>query len=345
MNDEVSHDIPWPALMILILGSFMSILDSSIVNVALPKLMAIFGVTADDIQWVMTAYLLTSGVVVPMSGYLSDRYGGKRLYIASLIVFTIGSGLCAFAWSNNSLIFARVLQALGGGMIIPVSMAMMFNLVPREKMGMAMGVWGISAMVAPAIGPTLGGYLVDNFGWPWIFTINLPIGVGAVFMSGILLKETPRRTDLKPDIFGSVLVAIACFTVLLALSQGQDKGWTSLYIVNLIIISVFTFALFVIWELNVSDPLIDIRLLKKPHVQLEPAGYRACHGEHVWHHISYSDVCAEYPGLDPYAVRDDDNAHGLDHRGDDAYQRPSLRQGGGDAVMPDRFQHCRLLHL
>ncbi|NPV89278.1 MAG: DHA2 family efflux MFS transporter permease subunit [Firmicutes bacterium] len=248
--------------MILILGSFMSILDSSIVNVALPKLMSIFGVSADDIQWVMTAYLLTSGVVVPMTGYLSDRYGGKRLYIASLIVFTVGSGLCALAWSNNSLIFARVLQALGGGMVIPISMAMMFNLVPREKMGMAMGVWGISAMVAPAIGPTLGGYLVDNFGWPWIFTINIPIGLFAVFMSGVLLTETPRRTDLKPDIFGSILVAIACFTVLLALSQGQDEGWTSLYIVNLIIISVFTFVLFVIWELNTPEPLIDLRLLK-----------------------------------------------------------------------------------
>lgn len=254
--------IPWPALLILILGCFMAILDSSIVNVALPKLMAIFGVSADEIQWVMTAYLLTSGVVVPITGYLSDRFGGKTLYIFSLIVFTVGSGICALAWSSNTLIFARVLQAIGGGMIIPVSMGMIYLIVPREKMGVALGIWGISAMMAPALGPTLGGYLVDNFGWSWIFTINLPIGVMAVLLSGALLEETPRRTDLKPDILGTVLSAAACFAILLALSQGQDRGWTSLYIVNLFIFAGFSFVLFVIWELTTPEPLIDIRLLR-----------------------------------------------------------------------------------
>lgn len=254
--------IPWPALMVLIIGAFMAILDGSIVNVALPKLMSIFGVTTESIQWIMTAYLLVSGVVVAPTGYLCDRYGGKNMYIFSLIVFTVGSGLCALAWNNNSLVAARVIQALGGGMIMPVTMTMIYMIVPREKIGLAMGVWGISAMAAPTIGPTLGGYLVDNFGWEWIFTINIPVGVATVLLAYAFLLETPRRSGLKPDIPGIILSGIACFTLLLALSEGQDKGWTSLYIVNLLIISIFCFALFIIWEQTTPHPLINISLLK-----------------------------------------------------------------------------------
>lgn len=252
--------IPWPAMMVLIIGSFMAILDGSIVNVALPKLMAIFGVATDSIQWVMTAYLLVSGVVVPLTGYLSTRFGGKQMYIFSLVVFTVGSAVCALAWNNNSLVAARVLQAVGGGMIMPITMAMIFMIVPREKMGMAMGIWGISAMAAPTVGPTLGGYLVDNFGWEWIFTINIPVGIATIFLAYILLGETPRRKDLKPDIPGIILSGVACFCILLALSEGQDEGWTSLYIVNLFIISAFCFVLFVLWERITPHPLINLSL-------------------------------------------------------------------------------------
>lgn len=254
--------IPWTALMVLIIGAFMAILDGSIVNVALPRLMSVFGVTTESIQWIMTAYLLVSGVVVPPTGYLSERYGSKNMYIFSLVVFTVGSGLCALAWSNSSLVAARVIQAIGGGMIMPVSMTMIYMIVPREKMGLAMGVWGISAMAAPTIGPTLGGYLVDNYGWEWIFTINIPVGVATILLAYALLGETPRRTGLKPDIPGIVLSGTACFSILLALSEGQDKGWTSLFIVNLFLISIFCFVLFAVWEQITPHPLINISLLK-----------------------------------------------------------------------------------
>ncbi|HOV80714.1 MAG TPA: DHA2 family efflux MFS transporter permease subunit [Bacillota bacterium] len=257
-----SGGIPMAALMTLIAGAFMGILDGSIVNVALPRMMSIFNSTADQIQWVMTGYLLASGVVVPVTGYLSDRFGGKRLYVVSLGVFTAGSALCSLAWSNNSLVAARVVQAVGGGMMMPVSMAMIYHIVPRDKIGTALGIWGISAMVAPTVGPTLGGYLVDNFSWHWIFTINVPIGVAAVFLAMAILEETPKKTGLKVDIPGIVLSAAGCFALLLALSEGQDKGWTSLYIVNLLIFSGFTLALFVVWELITEQPMLDIRLLK-----------------------------------------------------------------------------------
>lgn len=254
--------IPMAALLTLIIGAFMAILDGSIVNVALPRMMAIFGSTADQIQWVLTGYMLTSGVVIPITGYLSDRFGGKKVYILSLAAFTAGSALCSLAWSNNSLVVARVIQAIGGGMMMPVSMAMIYYIVPREKIGMALGIWGVTAMVAPSIGPTLGGYLVDNFSWQWIFTINIPIGIAAVFLSMAVLEETPLKAGLKADFPGIILCAAGCFALLLALSEGQDKGWTSLYIVNLFIFSGFTLALFVIWELITDQPMLDIRLLK-----------------------------------------------------------------------------------
>lgn len=256
--------IPWASLFILIAGGFMAILDSSIVNVALPKLMAIFGVGAGSIQWVMTAYLLVSGVVIPVTGFLGDRFGYKRLYIYSLVAFTIGSALCAMAWSNASLVAFRVVQAVGGGMMIPVSMAMIFRIVPREKTGTALGVWGITAMLAPAIGPTTGGYLVDNFSWHTIFTINIPIGIIASILAGLILKETDIRHDLKFDVPGFLLSGLGCFLLLLALSEGQDRGWTSQYIVTLLVTSSFLLLLFVLWELHTPQPMLDIRLLLNP---------------------------------------------------------------------------------
>lgn len=254
--------IPMAALLTLILGAFMAILDGSIVNVALPRMMAIFGSSADQIQWVLTGYMLASGVVIPVTGYLSDRFGGKKIYIIALGAFTAGSALCALAWSNNSLVAARVIQAVGGGMMMPVSMAMIYYIVPRDKIGTALGIWGISAMVAPSIGPTLGGYLVDNFSWQWIFTINIPIGIAAVFLSMAILDETPVKSGLKADFPGILLSIAGCFALLLALSEGQEKGWTSLYIVNLFIFAGFTLTLFVIWELSTDHPMLDIRLLK-----------------------------------------------------------------------------------
>ncbi|KJS12080.1 MAG: major facilitator transporter [Peptococcaceae bacterium BRH_c8a] len=261
---SASSAIPWASLFILIAGGFMAILDSSIVNVALPKLMAIFGVGPESIQWVMTSYLLVSGVVIPVTGFLGDRFGYKRLYIYSLVAFTIGSALCAVAWSNSSLVAFRVIQAIGGGMMIPVSMAMIFRIVPREKLGMAMGVWGITAMLAPAIGPTTGGYLVDNFSWHTIFTINIPIGIMASVLAGLILKESDIRHDLKFDLPGFLLSGVGCFFLLLALSEGQDRGWTSQYIVTLLTTAGFLLLLFVLWELQTPQPMLDIRLLLNP---------------------------------------------------------------------------------
>ena len=256
-----NDNIPWGALLILVLGAFMAILDTSIVNVALPKMMVIFGASADEAQWILTGYMLTSGMVIPITGFLGDRYGNKLMYVWSLVIFTVGSALCGFAWSNNSMIVFRVIQAIGGGMIIPVTMAIIYRIVPMKKIGTALGVWGIGAIMGPAVGPTLGGYLVDEFSWHWIFTINIPVGIVTIILAYVLLKETTLMPHLKLDLLGVLFSSAGCFCLLLALSKGQDEGWTSQYIVTLFVVSFFLVLLFVLWELQCEHPLIEIRLL------------------------------------------------------------------------------------
>ncbi|MDH7479003.1 MAG: DHA2 family efflux MFS transporter permease subunit [Syntrophomonadaceae bacterium] len=260
MEETNNSQIPWVVLFAVVAGGFVALLVSSSVNVALPRLMAIFGVNAGSIQWVITSYTLVSGIIVPITGYLTMRYGSKRMYILALAIFTVGSVLCAVSWNNTSLVVARIIQAVGGGMINPVGMAIIYMHVPRDKMGMAMGVFGVAVTVAPAIGPTVGGYLVDHLNWEWIFIMNIPISLAAIFLSAVALKETPRQTGLKPDVMGIITCTCACFSLLLALSQGTDKGWSSLYIVNLFIFSGFSFVLFVLWELNFPQPLINMKL-------------------------------------------------------------------------------------
>ncbi|UJF34130.1 DHA2 family efflux MFS transporter permease subunit [Paenibacillus hexagrammi] len=244
------------------MGTFLAILDNSLMNVALPKLMAVFGSSQTDIEWVVTGYMLASAVVVPMGGFLSDRFGYKTTFLTTIVAFIIGSILCGIAWSDTSLIIFRIVQGVGGGFIMPVGMAMLYQIMPRSKIQVAMGIWGISAMAAPAMGPTLSGYLVDNFSWRYLFYINVPIGILAVALGFIILKETPRRTGLKFDFAGSILSMIVFGTLLLALTDGQTDGWTSFYIVSLFFISFFSFILLLWVELGKENPIMDFRLFK-----------------------------------------------------------------------------------
>lgn len=258
------HNTRWviPTL-VTVIGGFMSILDSSIVNVAISTLMNDFHTTLSRIQWVSTIYMLTLGVVVPTSGWLGDKLGYKKLYTYSLIVFTAGSALCAVATSENFLIMARVVQALGGGMIMPTMMTMVFSLVPKDKFGQASGLIGVTMMVAPAIGPTLGGYLVEYVGWRWIFTINIPVGIAAVILAWLILEEMPSQREAGEfDILGFATSSSGLFCLLLALTQGQDWGWSSLSIVLLLWVSFGLLGIFVYHELTTPNPLLDLRIFK-----------------------------------------------------------------------------------
>ena len=166
----------WFALIAVVLGAFVAVLNNSLINVAIPKLVAVFGSTTQDIQWVLTGYMLASAVVIPISAFLGDRYGYKKSFLVSLAFFTFGSFLCGLAWSDTSLIFFRILQGLSGGFIMPLSMAIIYMIMPREQIGMALGLWGVAAMVAPAVGPTLSGYIIEYFSWRLLFFINIPVG-------------------------------------------------------------------------------------------------------------------------------------------------------------------------
>jgi len=252
----------WIPLFVVVLGAFAAILNNSSVNVALPKMMAIFGVSADQAQWVLTAYMLTSGVVIPVTGYLGDAFGTKRTYLFALAVFMAGSLLCGMAWSNNSLIGARIIQGIGGGAIMPVSMAIVYRIVPRNKIGTALGLWGMAAITAPAIGPTLGGYVVDHMSWRFLFTLNVPVAVLAIALGAMLLPESKSDRDLQFDLWGFITSAAGCFTLLLALSQGHKEGWDSYYIVALFTFSFFMLLLFVFIELTNPEPMLNLRLFK-----------------------------------------------------------------------------------
>jgi EmrB/QacA subfamily drug resistance transporter len=249
-------------VLVLIAGMFMSILDISIVNVAIPTIQNEFGVTTDEVQWVVTAYSLMLGVVVPASAWLGDRFGMGRIYNLALLGFAAGSALCGLAWDLNSLVIFRILQAIPGGILPVVTLAMLYLIVPREKIGAAMGLYGLGIVFAPAIGPTLGGYLVEYVDWRLIFFINVPVGILGMAAAALVLPEFPRRIGQRFDVLGFITIAGGLFALLLALSEGQSWGWDSYRILGLITFSVLSLALFVVIELEVSDPLLDVRVFQ-----------------------------------------------------------------------------------
>ncbi|MGH3687567.1 MAG: MDR family MFS transporter [Pseudonocardiaceae bacterium] len=249
-------------LMVLVAGMFMSILDLSIINVALPTIQNEFGATTDDAQWVVTGYSLAEGVVVPVSAWLGDRFGVTRIYTLALLGFTGGSALCGLTWSLDSLVAFRILQGLLGGVLPAVTMTILLRIVPREKIGSALGLYGLGALVAPAVGPALGGYLVEYVDWRLIFFINLPVGILGAVAALLVLPKLPGRTDRRFDVLGSITVAGGLFALLLALSKGEDWRWDSYRILGLFTFSVLSLALFVVIELEVDDPLLDLRVFR-----------------------------------------------------------------------------------
>lgn len=256
-----------PALVAMV-GAFMVFLDSTIVNVAIPHMMAVFHTTPSGIEWVSTVYLLTLGVVTPLSGWLGDYLGYRRLYMGALALFTLASGLCALAGTLETLIAFRALQAVGGGLVMPMVMAMIMQMVPRDRLGTAMGIFGMALILAPAIGPTLGGYLVEYVDWRWIFTINLPVGVVGLLLAQAVLPPFNQQAAGRFDWVGALLVAPGLFALLLALSKGQDWGWGAERTVLLFYLALVLLLAFAWHELRTPEPLLDLRLFRYPSFAL-----------------------------------------------------------------------------
>ncbi len=264
MEYQIPDTIDWNSVMVIIIGTFMAILSGSSINVSLPVMMNIFGVTADSIQWVISAYMLTMGIMIPISGFLGDTFGYKRTYIVALFLFLGGSCLCGLAWNFQSLVAARVIQALGGGIMQPLGMAFIYRVAPRAKIGVVLGVWGIAAMAAPALGPMVGGYLVEYVNWRLIFYINLPIGAISLFLAGIHLKETPTKKITCFDYVGVATSSLGVFCLLMALSKGAREGWGSPYIVSLFLIAAVSLSVLIWNELKHPEPILELRIFKDP---------------------------------------------------------------------------------
>lgn len=254
----------WVVASVVVFGVFMSILDQTIVNIAIPRLQTAFGADIHSVQWVLTAYILTQGVVTPTAGYFADTLGTKRFYIISLSAFTIGSILCGLAWSLPSLIFFRILQGAGGAALFPLSITMLFREFPPQERGIASGVFGVPALLAPAIGPTLGGYLVTYAGWQAIFFINLPIGILAIILVFLFIRETPIQANQRFDFLGFFFVALGLSLVLYGLSDASTNGWGSVQVIGSIVGGLIAIVIFVFVELSIvrreGRPLLDLRL-------------------------------------------------------------------------------------
>ena len=248
---------------VVALGSAASILSSTVVNVAVPALQATFHAGITDVQWILTAYLLGLSAVIPISGYVSDRFGTKRVYLVTLVAFTIASGLCGLAWNLQSEIAFRVIQGLAGGMVMPVGMTIIMRMAAPEERGRLMSVLGVPLMLAPALGPTVGGWLIQVFDWRWVFWVNLPAGVLALVL-GFFFLDAGRMpwVERKVDVIGLFLATPGVALVIYGLTQASVYGWSTWQALLPLSGGVLLVAGFVSWELRQEHPLLDMRVFR-----------------------------------------------------------------------------------
>jgi EmrB/QacA subfamily drug resistance transporter len=248
-------------LVAIIVGIFMVVLDSTAVNVAVPGLVRQFHDTISTLQWTITGYALAQAAVIPLAGWLSDRFGAKRLFLLSLVLFTAGSVLCSTAQSSGMLIVFRVVQGMGGGFVLPVAMAYIYRLSPPEKVGAIMGMMGIPILLAPAIGPVLAGWLVQYASWRWIFLLNLPVGVLGVTLGVRSLPPTARQAVGRLDLPGMILGPLAFVALSFGISEGSS-GWIAAKTLGGIGVGALALVLFILTELRSEAPLLELRVFK-----------------------------------------------------------------------------------
>jgi EmrB/QacA subfamily drug resistance transporter len=260
-EQEMSIKAILAPLIAIIIGLFMVILDGTAMNVALPKLTKDFGSTFNIAQWTVTGYALAQAAVIPLAGWLSDRFGAKRVFLISVGLFTIGSFLCALATTIDQLIIYRVIQGLGGGVVMPIAMAFTYRLAPPGKVGAVMGMMGIPILLAPALGPIVAGWLVDYATWHWIFYINIPIGIIGILVGLRTLPSIERQTVPALDSLGIILGPLAFAGLSYGVSQGANS-WTADKTLIGIAVGALALILFVIVELRRENPLLELRVFR-----------------------------------------------------------------------------------
>ena len=259
---------PWLVAVVVALAAFMEVLDTSIANVALPYMAGNLGASNDQSTWVLTSYLVSNAIILPMTGWLAGALGRKRFFMSCLGIFTLSSLLCGFAPSLGFLLLFRILQGAGGGGLQPMAQAILADTFPPEKRGLAFAAYGITAIMAPTIGPTLGGWITFNYSWRWIFFINIPVGIITWLLVRRFVEDPPylqrlKRAGVKLDYVGIALLVVGVGALQILLDKGQEDDWFgSRFITTLVVVSATCLISLVIWEWHAKAPLIDVKMFR-----------------------------------------------------------------------------------
>src|SRR6201981_2617373 len=259
---------PWLIAVVVALAAFMEVLDTSIANVALPYMAGNLGASNDQSTWVLTSYLVSNAIILPISGWLAGALGRKRFFMACLTVFTVSSLLCGLAPSLGLLLFFRVLQGAGGGGLQPMAQAILADTFPPQQRGLAFALYGVTTIIGPTVGPTLGGWITFNYSWRWIFFINLPVGIVALGLILRLVEDPPYLSRLKAagvrmDYIGVALLTVGVGALQILLDKGQEDDWFgSRFMTTLAVMAVVCLVTIVVWEWFQKAPMIDVRLFK-----------------------------------------------------------------------------------
>jgi len=256
----------WLVTLAVMLATVLEVLDVTIANVALPHMQASFSASIDEVTLILTSYLVSSGIVIPLTGWLADRVGHKRLFVGSTLLFTLSSVLCGLAWNLESIVLFRIAQGIGGAALMPLSQATLLEVFPPAQHGLATAVWGIGIMAAPVLGPTLGGWLTDNYHWRWVFLVNLPLGLIAVALQVAFVPDdsAKQRTVARVDYVGILLVVLAIGCMQIVLDRGERSDWfAASWVWIFTTVSLLSAALLVPWELRQEAPVVDLRLFRK----------------------------------------------------------------------------------
>lgn len=254
----------WAAAIILAAANFIAVLDMTIANVSVPNIAGALGATTSQGTWVITSYAVAEAITVPLTGWLAARFGAVRVFVIAMALFGVFSAICGFSTSLGMLVFARICQGFAGGPLMPLSQTLLLRIFPKEKAAAAMGLWAMTTLIAPVIGPILGGYLCDEFSWPWIFYINLPIAIVCAFIAWNMLKRYELPLLKNPiDRVGLILLVVWVGSLQLMLDEGKNLDWFSSHeIVALTIIAAIGFVAFMIWELHQEHPVVDLRVFR-----------------------------------------------------------------------------------
>src|SRR5215471_1518887 len=265
MTDQQRHVNPWIIAISVMFATFMEVLDTTVVNVSLPHIAGSLSVSIDEATWVLTSYLVANAIILPMTGWLAGRFGRKRLLMLSVIGFTAASFLCGLAPNLSALIFFRILQGATGGALQPLSQAVLLEAFAPEDRGKAMGFWALGIVVAPILGPVLGGWLTDNYSWRWVFYINIPVGIASIVMTKLYIFDPPylRAESRKVDYWGIGMLAVGIGALQIVLDKGQQEDWfSSSLITSLAVLSAGCLVALIVHELMTDHPVIDLRVFK-----------------------------------------------------------------------------------